>query len=192
MATASLLVALGLLGCPAERLGVPLPPRGEQAISQEDLQRDAWRLTYPERVEGIDSAAQHLELRLRQMGLEPGFPNGYVRQQEGGVDVCGLAPGHADERLIVLAPAQGHGVARGAGPQAVLISLAKSIHGLGTPLRSILFCYGAIDTGETEVVRLEALPLDQDSLERVDYQRLARETQRLHRAHLAPELSITP
>ncbi len=189
MATASVLLVLLLSGCPAERLGVPVPPRGEHAISQEDLQRDAWRLAHPERVEGIDSAADHLILRLEQMGLAPKTTAPPPERGGGGDAICGLAPGQGEGQLVLVAPTLSVSGVASVAPQALLITLAKSIHGLVLEGRSVLFCAGQPSSMEGEVLQLEALDPSQDSLESIDYVALATEARRLHRAHLAPELA---
>jgi hypothetical protein len=137
MATARLaLSALLLTGCPAERLGVPLPPRGIEAINQEDLQRDVFHLLEAggER-RGPDAEAWLVE-RFEQMNLEP-------VQLRIRPSVCGLRRGREDAILTIAASHLGSGARKAALPDAQLITLAKSIDGLGTPSHGILFCSAA-------------------------------------------------
>lgn len=103
-------MTLLLLGCPAEQLGIELPPGGEAAIHQEDLQRDVRGLT------GADPG-EWFARRMAQMGLE-------VRRDRGWV--CGEtnAPARA-----WLAPWPGSVDDAAAG--AALISVAKGWDTLG-------------------------------------------------------------
>jgi hypothetical protein len=146
MATASarplLLLGLALLaGCPAERLGVPVPPRGERAINQEDVQRDLHRLLQPELFEGVENAPSWVAQRLGTMRLTPAFGRAWSPASEPEL-VCGLLKGDDDRAGIVAifsspGPA---GAELAALPDAALISLAKSADGLGAPRRTMLFC----------------------------------------------------
>lgn len=135
MATARLaLAALLLAGCPAEQLGVPVPPRGLEAINQEDLQRDLYHLLEagPEHERSPEAGAWVAE-RFEQMHLEP-----VPLPLEGAV--CGLRPGRGDGSLLVLSQPAPAGASRAALPDAAVISLAKSTDGLPTPRRGIMFC----------------------------------------------------
>ncbi len=219
MATArTALAALLLTGCPAERLGVPLPPRGLQAISQEDLQRDLFHL-----LEAGDAHRRHPEAptwvaqRLEQMGLEP------VPIDVHGAN-CGRREGRGDGQLLFLASTSSAGAELAALPDAALISLAKSTDGLGPPARELLFCscpedefggcWGALPA-PSETVFLQGLagddllierlewptpavavstsgsptPVEQDGMERLNYVRIAEHLRRVHRELIAPELT---
>jgi len=135
MATAKFLLAAALLtGCPAERLGVPVPPRGVHAIQQEDLQRDVFRLLadgplHPRHPDALD----WVEQRLGQMKLEA------VSVPVEGV-ACALRQGSAKEALLFVAPHADAGAEAAALPDAALITLAKSTDGLGQPRHSLVFC----------------------------------------------------
>jgi hypothetical protein len=134
----STLSALLLVGCPAEQLGVPLPPRGEAAIGQDDVQRDlylltpgAWNLVDPE------EALLH---RLDEVGLKPAFGGDFTRGADAERIACGRAGGDPGPALLLLTEAEGLGVSQSSLRAAELISLAKSVDGLdlGQP---VLFCY---------------------------------------------------
>ncbi|MFH1467925.1 MAG: hypothetical protein ABIO70_26300 [Pseudomonadota bacterium] len=134
------ILALALTGCPAERLGVPLPPRGEAAIGQEDVQRDlylftpgAWNLVDPE---------EALPHRFAEVGLEPAFDGDYG---QGGA-TCGRHDGEAGPALLVIAQTDGPGVSQSTLRAASLVSLAKSVDRLETT-SSVLFCYLHAEAG---------------------------------------------
>lgn len=135
MATARLtLAALLLTGCPAERLGVPVPTRGMEALSQEDLQRDVFHLLEPgDAHRRHQDAAAWVAQRFEQMKLEP-----IPVPVEGAV--CGLRRGASEPVLLFLAQPNSAGAEQSALPDAALISLAKSTDGLGPPRRGLLFC----------------------------------------------------
>jgi hypothetical protein len=134
MATARLALATLLLtGCPAEQLGVPLPPRGVVAINQEDLQRDMFHLLEPGSNTRSPEARAWLAKRFGQMHLEPVEP----RIEDS---VCGLRRGSEDSILTIASFTSTEGARMAALPDAQLITLAKSIDGLGTPTHGILFC----------------------------------------------------
>jgi hypothetical protein len=134
MATASWLWgALLLVGCPAEQLGVPVPPRGVEAIHQEDLQRDVFAMlgraeAHPRHPE----AAGWVARRLDEMGLTE------LSTLEGGA--CAALEGRRDRaRLFLSTPAE-RGAQAAALRDAALISLAKSTHRLGQPEHTLVFC----------------------------------------------------
>ncbi len=146
MRALSVLIAAALAGCPAEQLGVPIPPRGEAAISQEDLQRDTWLMLSAGAEPQASSraarevAAERLEQRLEQMDLEPAF-GGSFRQQAGqDWNLCGRLQGSEPSTVLVAALDGGGGADLGASPVAALISLARATDGLARPRRSLLFC----------------------------------------------------
>jgi hypothetical protein len=123
-----------LCGCPAEWLGVPIPPRGVEAISQEDIQRDLFALL--EAGPGHrrnPEAATWVAKRLEQMGLE------LLDTDNDGL-VCGLREGRQAGVLLLLSEPGPAGASQAALPDAQLISLAKSVHGLGRPRRGLAFC----------------------------------------------------
>mgnify|MGYP002641219831 CR=1 FL=1 len=138
MATARLapgaLTVLLLAGCPAERLGVPLPPRGVDAINQEDLQRDMFHLLeagpghrrHPEAAEWVARRFEEMHLEPVELWIEP--------------SVCGLRRGREASILTIASFPQNSGARKAALPDAQIITLAKSIDGLGTPTHGILFC----------------------------------------------------
>jgi hypothetical protein len=135
MATAdrALLGCLLLLGCPAEQLGVPVPPRGLEAIDQEDLQRDVFAMLG--RTEGHPrhpEAAQRVARRLAQMDLDP------LPTVDGGA--CGVLPGRAEDALMFLSTPAARGAQAAALRDAALISLAKSTHRMGRPEHTLVFC----------------------------------------------------
>jgi len=135
MATARALLTVAMLtGCPAERLGVPVPPRGVHAIQQEDLQRDVFHLLAdgPLHPRHPDALAW-VEQRLGQMNLEA------ISVPVEGV-ACALRQGSAQQAVLFVAPHADAGAEATALPDAALITLAKSTDGLGTPRRSLLFC----------------------------------------------------
>lgn len=97
-----------LLSCKAEDLRIHLPPTGLAALSQEDLERDVWRLG-----EGADE--WYLD-RMNQMGLSS-FPT-----QDG---MCVGKPPHPRVSVIRHEHPSLH------ISMAVQISLAKVQHGHG-------------------------------------------------------------
>ena len=127
-------VLLGLLACPAEQLGVDLPARGVEALSQSDLQRDTRALVRATGGERLDV----LHRRLREMHLDPAFPGGWRAE---GIGSCGLRPGRREVPAVLVAALDDRrSVTGGAAPAAALISLAK-VTDLGRPLdRPWLYC----------------------------------------------------
>lgn len=135
------------MACPAEQLGVELPRGGAQAISQEDLRRDAWLL---QREAEPGAAAAVVGQRLGQMRLLPGFGGDWVRREDHGLAACGRKDGAGQRVLLVIAtgdPASAAGALDWAG----LVSLAKGWDLPGVPPRSRLLCV------TTEAAATEAL-----------------------------------
>ncbi len=217
---AALLLGCLLVGCPAERLGVPVPPRGAQAIHQEDLQRDMFHLLEagPAHRRHPDAVAWVTQ-RLDEMRLEP------VEVSVEGV-VCGLRQGRTEGVLLVLSQPAPFDASRAALPDAALISLAKSTDGLPEPRRSLLFCTSPqggfqafwnalpepeaivfihriggelleIESTEWEVpstaVRTADAPTDsaRAGMEELNYVRIAEHLRRVHQQLLAPEFTGT-
>lgn len=137
----SLALAL-LLGCPAERLGVELPTRGVEALSENDLQRDTRILAGA----AGEDRRRKLHQRLREMHLVTVFPRGWRAE---GIGSCGLRAGRREgPAVLVAAVDDGETVEGGAAPLAALISLAK-VTDLGEPLdRPWLYC--ALEPGGLE------------------------------------------
>lgn len=117
---------LWLLGCPAEMLGIPVPKRGPDAISMDDLVRDVAKLSEGETASAEDQRLAFLDERWRQMRLVP---------EEGGR--CGRQPGPT--KLLVRADGWTAGEVRTFTPAAVAISIAKAFDGG----KGLLFCVGA-------------------------------------------------
>jgi len=187
-----------LVGCPAEKLGVPLPPRGLEAIDQEDLQRDMFQLLGPGGTERSPEAEAWVAQRLDEMHLDP------VPVDIDGA-VCGLREGRDDGVLLLLAPVTRTGASRAALPDAALITLAKSTDGLPRPRRGLLFCSAPLATGpearralpaHDELVTLSPLselpPAGaprEDGMEAIDYVQVAIHLREVHQRILAPELT---
>ncbi len=132
-----------LIACPAEQLGIELPPGGADAISHEDLRRDVRLLTEGEPA-GVFAA------RLGQMQMEPGpVPSGVP-----AASTC-LVRG-ADERplpRVLVAPWPED--ADTATAAAALISLAKAWDlGGGPPERTTLCVLPAGSAAPAPVGRL--------------------------------------
>jgi hypothetical protein len=126
MRLASYCVWALLAGCPADQLGIPVPAEGIDAISMEDVVRDVTKLS---RAAEPDRLA-FLEERWRQMGLEP---------REAGR--CGYRVGTGSEAIAVVASPGGAGP-RDQAPTAVVISVAKALHGRPADARGAWFCVG--------------------------------------------------
>jgi hypothetical protein len=109
------------LGCPAEQLGLELPPSGATSISAEDVQRDVRGVLR----EGVSFYA----LRMRQMGFEvregPGWTCG-VRGQGGTRGWRAPLPTSTDSATAA----------------AVLIGMAKAWDTTGGPPGERWLCLG--------------------------------------------------
>ncbi|MBN1337510.1 MAG: hypothetical protein JXB39_16275 [Deltaproteobacteria bacterium] len=133
-----------LAGCPAERLGVELPPGGLQALSVEDLQRDVFLV-----VSARDGAAgarpqdvaDRIERRLVSMHTLPAFGESYRQSVPGGANVCGRRDGFPGRGgTLVAALDAGAGADAGASAVAALVSLAKATDAREPPVRTQVFC----------------------------------------------------
>jgi hypothetical protein len=115
-AVSSIHILLILLGCPAEQLGIELPPGGAEAISPEDLRRDHAILAR--------DGARGFADRMRQMHAE--------------VDgACAVRPGSGRElRFVATDPLS----------QAALISLAKAADTAAGPVPTLRLCTGGEGT----------------------------------------------
>jgi len=126
-----------LAACPAEQLGIELPPGGAEAISHEDLRRDTRML-----MEG--PAATRFVERLGQMQMTAteapvGTPAGTTCAARGPVSAAGGAanPGGAPTTLLV-APFPSD--ADTATAAAALVSVAKAWDLAGGPTRRMTLC----------------------------------------------------
>lgn len=142
MREACLLVAV--LGCKAESLGVEVPKGGGDALSVEDLQRDAFLLEDKsrDRAPGTprpEGGWRALEQRLQQMRAVPAFGRSYRATGEGRV-ICGRRDGQSDDAVAVVAVDQPERPAASTGAMALVISIAKAWDVRTPPERSVLFC----------------------------------------------------
>ena len=127
------LLLLGILGCPAEQLGVEIPPRGVAALSVQDLSRDT-RLLFEAPIAG---RSKRIGRRLDAMSLDPAFSEGFTRAEIG---TCGIARGGPSSGALVAALDDGESVVGGAASVAALISLAK-VNDVGhPPAGDLIFC----------------------------------------------------
>lgn len=135
-----------LVGCKAESLGVEVPRGGPEAISVEDLQRDAFALRGPEGTRapgtpGHRAASGHFAQRLQQMRMVPGFGRGWQAPLDGdGVLVCGQKDGAGQGSVVVLAVDPGDAGVRGPVDLAALISLAKAYDTPARPAATLVLC----------------------------------------------------
>lgn len=118
-----------LCACPAEQLGIELPPGGAKAISHEDLQRDVYLLT---RSEPRAAFAK----RMGQMQFSP----------DGD---CFVREGKGPARVLVAASEV---------EAAALISLAKGWDLAGEVPRTTFLCFGAEKIPEGERLEIGSLP----------------------------------
>lgn len=116
-----MVLLLAGLGCPAEQLGIELPPGGAASISPEDTQRDVRGL--------LREGRPFYEKRMTQMGFE-------VRAGEGWA--CGVRGEGRPFGLVGPLPDDADAAASG----AVLISLAKAWDTLDGPSRETWLCVG--------------------------------------------------
>ena len=145
MTRASLLIAFGV-GCRAETLGVEVPRGGPDAISVEDLQRDARALLGPDGVRrpgtpGHRAVTGHFAQRLQQMRMLPGFGREWQTPlEDDGLLVCGMKDGSTEMGVVVLARDPGDGAARGPVDLAGLVSLAKAYDTPARPAATLVIC----------------------------------------------------
>ena len=129
------------VGCQAESLGVDVPKGGPDAISQEDLQRDAWAF-------GKGDAGA-FEQRLQQMHTLPAFGSSY----RSGEVVCGIKDGRSGKSRVIAAEGPA------ALPRAEVISLAKAWDLPQPPEHSVVLCAWP-DGGAAAYANRPAVPLD--------------------------------
>ena len=146
-----LLLALAA-GCKAETLGVDVPRGGPEAISQEDLQRDLWRLASARRPR---AAQAHVGLRLQEMHLLPAFGE---EVHEGALS-CAQKDGRSGKGVVIVALSEGAGATSRDVPTAVLISLAKAWDVPRPPRDTLVFCRVPGEAGLADYAARPALPL---------------------------------
>ena len=135
-----------LVGCKAESLGVEVPRGGPDAISVEDLQRDAFALQGPGGSRepgspGHRAVVGHLGQRLQQMRMVPGFGRDWEMPLAGdGTLVCGQRDGKGEGSVVVLVRDPADGGASGPIDLAALISLAKAYDTTDRPAATVVLC----------------------------------------------------
>jgi len=118
-----------------------VPSRREAAVAR--LTEDVCHLASEDlggRVPGTEGhslAATYIERRLREIGLEPLFADGYRQAvptagAPAGRNLCGVLPGTTDRRLLIGAhydtlPASGPGADDNAAAVAITLELARSL-----------------------------------------------------------------
>ncbi len=149
-----------LCACKAEDLGVELPRGGAEAISQEDLRRDSWRLAEQD---SPSLAAGAVAERLGQMKTHPAFGGEWMSRPGEGLAVCARKEGKEQQADVVLAlgPADRP---EGAIAWAALISLAKGLDERQPPARTVLLC--AVTDEATAAALLLAPPVPVEQLGR--------------------------
>jgi hypothetical protein len=125
--------ALGIAACKAESVGVEVPRGGPQAVSMEDLQRDAWLVGGGGGTDGWTA----LERRLQQMHTLPAFGADHRAPGPAAV-VCGRKEGREAELDLVLAVREGAGA--GLLRLAALVSLAKAWDLQRPPAHTLVLC----------------------------------------------------
>jgi hypothetical protein len=129
-----------LFACPAEDLGIVLPPSGIAATSMEDLVRDRDALATAQ-----DGGAAWMRARLGQMGL--------TVQAEADGAICGRSGEGAAPIELWATPADGPVGA------AALISVAKAFDLESDPPRR--FCWGP-SPGPHQVAHMGLAPTGED------------------------------
>ena len=143
------LLLLMLLGCPAERLGIPVPAQGVEAIALEDLRRDTEAWLNADRVDAGDRMA-FLAERWSQMGLEP-MEKGRCGQR--------TAVGGRPDLVGVQIDSDVHDKHRGqAVAVAMGISLAKVTHGNAMQKRGVRICVGELGVFPGPRIRISSPP----------------------------------
>ena len=127
---------LSLLACKAQDIGVQLPLRGPQAISQEDLKRDLW-LRMQSKTAAIFQ--QKIGARFSAMGLQAYQRADFCTPQRKRC--CMAFQGQGKKILVEVVDA---GTLAGMVATTALISVAKSFD--GSP-RNRLFCIHQSPTG---------------------------------------------
>lgn len=146
-----------LCACKAEDLGVELPRGGAEAISQEDLRRDSWRIA--EQSTSALAAGAVAE-RLGQMKTHPAFGGEWMSRPGEGLAVCARKEGKEKQAVLVLAlgPAD---QPEGAIAWAALISLAKGLDERQPPARTVLLCAVTDEATATALLLAPPLPVEQ-------------------------------
>ncbi len=139
-------------GCKAETLGVDVPRGGPEAISQEDLQRDLWRLAS---ARGPRAAQAHVGRRLQEMHLLPAFGEAV---HEGAL-TCAQKDGRSGKGVVIAALSEGSGATGRDVPAAVLISLAKAWDVPRPPRDTLVFCLVPGEAALADYAARPALPL---------------------------------
>jgi len=145
------LFALTAGACKAESLGVTVPRGGPDAISMEDLQRDAQLLS------GAPRDWAGFERRLQQMRTLPAFGAAYRLPGAPAVVVCAEKAGSGDG--VVLLGAEDDGGLRGTLALAALISLAKAWDVQRPPPKTLLFCAWEGEAGAKALAGAPPAPL---------------------------------
>lgn len=127
------LVLFGLAACKAESVGVEVPRGGPQAVSMEDLQRDAWLVGGGGGADGWVA----LERRLQQMHTLPAFGSDYRAPGPAAV-ICGRKEGREAALDLVVAVREGEGA--GLLRLAALVSLAKAWDLQRPPAHTLVLC----------------------------------------------------
>ncbi len=140
-----------------------VPTGGAEAISAEDLQRDAYALSRA----GADPA-EAFTRRLTQMHLPP--------RETGEGRVCALRDGEGAPRVLVAPWPANPGEA---AEVAVLISVAKGWDGRPPPKRATWLCMARPDAPLPAGERVAGVDVQADRLEGIDYRRLRDDTKRL-------------
>ncbi len=123
-------ILLILCACPAEQLGIQLPKRGVQAISQSDVKRDIWSFSDLSKQETFILVGE----RLTSMNLE--------LEEVGSVgQLCASRKGKSQLSFYVIHTSGIDGAIR----IAALISLAKS---MSINSHSLRFCLASTENQE--------------------------------------------
>lgn len=140
-------LALGLMGCDAETLGIHVPRGGRDMLHPSVFKRDLWRMTDPRiggRVPGSSGSrrvAQYIAERLESQNLRPVFDGSYRRDlgKNVGEMVCGVRQGSGEDAIVVAALDPGIGTLS-AIPIAGMLSLAATFDAPDAPMHSLYFC----------------------------------------------------
>ena len=141
------LLAMLLLGCQAESLGVSVPRGGTEVLDTAKLKRDLWKMTDPRlggRAPGSSGArrvAQYISQRFARHGLQPAFEDGYRFDtgQQTGEMICGVRKGAWDQAVLIAALDPGIGTLS-AIPVSGLINLAEAFLTPEAPMHNMYFC----------------------------------------------------
>ena len=162
-------MAMLLLGCPAEMLGIPVPRGGVEAVSMEDLRRDVDALSSRK----DEARRAFLAERWAQMGLAP--------DADGR---CGRRSGSGSRAVAVVADEGTDGAPESWSEAAVAITLAKTLHGRPEDPLGVVFCVGSAP----DAARVLRLDVDAGSGPDPDWRRLEAAARSAHET-LIPWLS---